>query len=148
MKTKILPIIALLAAMAGYYFYINNNKVRVIDVHHNGWTASVIVDRLPYSETASIKWWLNNKNTISESYHVNADNPKGTVNYYVYAFGQGYKEEEKEDRLCFEDMNTAKNCIDKNLLMAVLKNRDGGTEFRFDGAVYTQTRDGKIIHSD
>lgn len=38
-----------------------------------------------------------------------------------------------------------KNCIDKNILMMVLRARDGGQQFIFDDAVYVQGRDGKLV---
>lgn len=147
MKKKILLLIIVLSVTVGACFYMNNKDVKVIDAHHNGWTASIMVDRLPNFQRESIEWWLNQKSAISAKYHFKADNPKGYLDYYIYAFGEGYQEEGKEDRLCFDEMNPPKNCIDKNLLMVVLKTREGNTQFRFDHGVYIQTSNGKIIRT-
>ncbi len=49
----------------------------------------------------------------------------------IYAFGEGYQEEGKKDRRCFEDMAPPRNCIDKNILMMIWRTRDGGVEYDF-----------------
>ncbi|AML59334.1 putative membrane protein [Serratia rubidaea] len=49
-----------------------------------------------------------------------------------WLFGDGYQEEGKYDRLCFDDMPTKKNCIDKNLLMMVRYAKNTGLSFRLD----------------
>lgn len=40
-----------------FYLYINRQDVTVIDVHYDGYSAEVLVDRLPFSDSAKITWW-------------------------------------------------------------------------------------------
>ncbi|WWI60191.1 DUF943 family protein [Erwinia aphidicola] len=89
-----------------------------------------------------------NQQLIIEKYHFRANNPKGTLDYYLFAFGDGYVAEDDKDRLCFADISPPKNCIDKDLLMSVSTMRDGSTEFRFNDAVYTRDKVGNIAKGE
>lgn len=137
--------VAFVAAGIATYFYLNNRPTHIIAVHQNEFVASVLVDRLPLSDSKRIAWWLRNKETISTQYHITSIHERGAKSVYIYAFGEGYLPEEDKDRLCFEDMPGPKNCIDKNILMMVLRTRDGAQKFIFDDAVYVKGRDGKLV---
>ncbi|WP_061322745.1 DUF943 family protein [Serratia rubidaea] len=124
--------IAILAALLGgfYYIFLAESDVAVIDAHYDGSTAAVIVDRLPSAEAEKIAWWKSNQQKIREKYRI----PSGGTGPFlimVYAFGEGYKEEGKEDRVCFSDMKPPRNCIDKNILMMVWRTREGGVKYEF-----------------
>lgn len=121
--------VAFVAAGIATYFYLNNRPTHIIAVHQNEFVASVLVDRLPRSDSKRIAWWLRNKETVSTQYNITSVHERGEKSIYVYAFGEGYLAEEDKDRLCFEDMPGPKNCIDKNILMMVLRTRDGGQQF-------------------
>ncbi|WP_024558206.1 DUF943 family protein [Franconibacter pulveris 1160] len=148
MKKTVFVLAALIVMGTSLNLYLNRGGVKIIDGHGNKWTASVIVDRLPLSESSKIEWWLQNKESIVAKYHFKPDNPADRLTYYIYSFGDGYQEEENEDRLCFEDMKPPKNCIDKNLLMVVSKTRNGDIEFRFDNVVYIRNKEGQIYQSE
>lgn len=124
--------IAILLALLGGFYYISlgERDVAVIDAHYDGSTAAVIVDGLPFTESDKIDWWKNNQERIREKYRI----PSGDTGPFlitVYAFGDGYKEEGKEDRMCFSDMKPPRNCIDKNILMMVWRTREGGVKYEF-----------------
>ena len=113
-----------------FYFYINRQDVVVIDTHYNGHTAQVLVDRLPFTDSAKILWWDKNQDEIRQKYHI----PTGDAGPFlitVYAFGDGYKEEGEEDRRCFEEVKPPRNCIDKNILMSIWTTREGGVKYKF-----------------
>lgn len=129
------------------YSYLNNREVKVIDAHHNKYTAEILVDHLPFSKSASIDWWLNNQDEIRSKYKI-PFGEKGPIFITIYAFGDGYKEEGKKDRLCFDDVKPPKNCIDKDILMSVNRTRNGDTEFGFEYSAYFRTKDGTLIKSD
>lgn len=148
MKKIVFVLAAIIAMGTSLNLYLNREDVKVIDGHGNKWTASVIVDRLPLSESKKIQWWLRNQENITAKYHFKPDNPAGRLSYYIYSFGDGYQAEENEDRLCFDDMTPPKNCIDKKLLMVVSNTRNGDTEFRFDNAVYIRNKEGRVYQSE
>ncbi|MDE1188664.1 MAG: DUF943 family protein [Pantoea sp.] len=133
------------AAIAGSLIYLNNRDVMVMGGHHNQYTAEILVDHLPLSQVASVQWWLKNQNEIRLKYNIVSEEEGGPALISIFAFGDGYKELGKEDRLCFDDMQPPKNCIDKKRLMAVYFTRDGITQFRFDYSTYQLTDDGRII---
>ncbi|WP_414147377.1 DUF943 family protein [Erwinia sp. BNK-24-b] len=125
-------VIIVIAALAIYFFssFLNRQDVTVIDAHYDGHTAQIIVDRLPFSKSAKIDWWLSNQGKIRSKYRIPSGN-KGPFLIAVFAFGEGYQEEGKEDRLCFNDIKPPRNCIDKNILMTIWRTRDGGVKYEF-----------------
>ncbi|WP_341844372.1 DUF943 family protein [Kosakonia oryziphila] len=71
-----------------------------------------------------------NQNKILKKYNIPTGD-KTPVLIVIYAFGDGYQEEGKEDRPCFSDIKPPKNCIDKNILMMIWRTRDGGVKYQF-----------------
>ncbi|KGT95100.1 membrane protein [Erwinia typographi] len=146
---KKLPIVfaALVIIVTGSYLYLNRRDVRVIAAHHGEYTAQILVDRLPLSKSDSIAWWIENKSEILSKYHIVPDEDGGPKFITIFAFGKGYQEPSQEDRLCFEDVTPPKNCIDKDILMAVHVTRNGDTKFSFKYSSYLLTKEGKITKS-
>ena len=142
---KLLIILAVLMFMAsGVYFYLNGREVKVIDAHHGPYSADIIVNHLPLSTSVSIDWWLKNKSAIYLKYKILPSDAGGPESITFFAFGEGYQELGREDRLCFADMKPPKNCIDKGILMQIGRTRYGDTQFRRHGNTYLMTQDGKI----
>ncbi|MFZ4832184.1 DUF943 family protein [Rouxiella sp. Mn2063] len=142
----ILAVVGIFAA--GTYSYLNNREVRVIAVHHDNYTVEVLVDHLPISASASIKWWVENQNSIFSKSNIISKNNGGPDYITIFAFGDGYKKEGKEDRLCFDDIKAPVNCIDKDILMTISSNRNGESRFSFERSTYIITNDGKLIETD
>jgi len=129
MRKLIVLLLTLLLCVA--FFLFNEKKdVSVIDAHYDGSTAQIIVDKLPLTEAAKISWWKQNQNEILENYKIPTGD-KVPFLIAIYAYGNGYQEEGKEDRLCFSDIKSPKNCIDKNILMMIWRTRDGGVKYQF-----------------
>jgi len=137
--------VGLVVAGIAAYFYLNNRPTHIIAVHQNEYVASLLVDRLPFSDGKRVAWWLKHNEAIKTQYGITSIEGRGAKSIYVYAFGKGYLPEEDKDRLCFDDMPGPKNCIDKEILMMVLRTRDGAQQFIFDNAVYVQGADGKLM---
>ncbi|WP_029591326.1 DUF943 family protein [Franconibacter pulveris] len=135
--------IAILVA-SGLFLYSEHRPVRVYDVHRGEFTAQILVDDLPWTSSAKIDWWLENEKVIKSTLHLQENNSGDVLDYYIYAYGEGYKIQGKQDEICFSDMATAKNCIEKNILMSVSSNPKGDTEFRIDNSIYIRSRDGHI----
>lgn len=126
-----LAMIIIIALLVEAYLYLNRQDVKVIDAHYNGHTVAIIVDRLPLTDSSKIKWWESHQDKIRSKYHIPAG-PEGPFLIDVFAFGEGYQEEGKEDRLCFEDIKPPQNCIDKNILMSIWTTREGGVKYFFN----------------
>ena len=55
-------LILLLIAVVGIYLWLDNRRVKVIAVHHDQYSAEVLVDHLPAAASSAINWWLKNQN--------------------------------------------------------------------------------------
>ncbi|QKJ87817.1 DUF943 family protein [Paramixta manurensis] len=129
MRNFIISALVLLLCILSYLF-IGKQTVSVIDAHYDGSTAQIIVNRLPITESGKIDWWRDHQQKILEKYNIPSGNKRPFL-ITVYAFGDGYKEEGKEDRRCFTDIKPPKNCIDKNILMMIWRTRDGSVKYQF-----------------
>ncbi|ORM95838.1 hypothetical protein HA50_19150 [Pantoea cypripedii] len=139
-----MPVLAIIFIFILSNIFLKQDDTQVIDVHQDDFTAAVIVNHLPYFQKSKIEWWIKNKDSIVEKNHITPGNEQKTMNYVIYDFGGGYVEEDKKDRLCFEDMKPPKNCLDKDILMTVMRKREGGTQFIFNDDTYIQDANGKI----
>ena len=74
-------------------------------------------------------------------------NPDKEGSFYLtfWLFGDGYKEEEKYDRLCFKDMKTKANCIDKDAIFSIDNSINMGMVFRTYDGTYRLQKNGEIV---
>ncbi|MBS1205965.1 MAG: hypothetical protein H6R25_2864 [Proteobacteria bacterium] len=129
MRKIVIFSLAVVLCIIGYLFAGKPN-VSVIDAHYDGSTAQIIVNKLPAIDSDKINWWEKNQNEILGKYNIPIGD-KIPFLIVIYAFGEGYQVEGKEDRLCFSDMRPPKNCIDKKILMMIWRTRDGGVKYQF-----------------
>lgn len=70
----------------------------------------------------------------------------GSYTIIFWLFGEGYKEEGKYDRLCFDDMPPPKRCIEKEAIFAVEKSTNLGTIFTvYNGGDYRLNNKGTVV---
>lgn len=141
---KIIYLSLISIIFVGFYLWRDNASVNVIAIHQNKYTAEILVDRLPLTERSRIKWWVGNRKEIEGKYRIVSFENGGPDYITIYKFGDGYKKEGKEDRLCFDDMDTETNCIDKDILMTISRTREGLERFTFSNSSYVISGDGVI----
>lgn len=129
MRKLVILSLAIALFIIGYLFTVKPN-VSIIAAHYDGSTAQIIVNKLPLTDSNKINWWQRNQSEIFEKYNIPAGD-KIPFLIVIYAFGDGYQVEGKEDRLCFSDIKPPKNCIDKKILMMIWRTRDGGVKYQF-----------------
>lgn len=147
-KNKKIIILLLLTGcvLSGYWFWLSLRPVEIIAIHQRFDTTSVLVNNFPLTDRGKINWWLKNKNMLKEKYSIPEPSPSGYFTVIFWNFGDGYKEEEKYDRLCFDDMKTTVNCIEKDAVFSVDKSRNFGISFTtYDGDSYRLDQNGSII---
>jgi len=89
---------------------------KVIDVHYSKKFDNyfVIVEHFPLTRNNKIRWWEENKSLFKEKYHV----PIGECDYGISFWVGNYKTDsgtdQDSDLLCFDEMITKKNCIEKD----------------------------------
>jgi len=149
MKDKLKIIISVLGitscALTGYFWWLASPPVKIIAVHQEDNFSEILVKNFPFTDKGKINWWLENKDSLKINYKI--PYPSSSGNFYVsfWDFGEGYKEEGKYDRRCFNDMNTLENCIDKNSVFSVENTRNKEIIFTVYNGRYLMKNDGNII---
>lgn len=146
-REKIFLILAAVGViLAGYFFWLALRPVEIVAVHHrsNGFSA-VLVNNFPLTAKGKINWWLENKKNIEKKYHAPKPDKDGSFYLTFWLFGEGYKEEGKYDRLCFDDMQPPINCIEKSRVFSVESGRNGNVFFTIDDAIYRMGHERKIV---
>ncbi|WP_312175962.1 DUF943 family protein [Pseudescherichia sp.] len=141
---KIIYLFLIIIAFTAFYLWRDNASVNIIAIHQNKYTAEILVDRLPLTEMSRIDWWVGNRKAIEGKYRIASFKNGGPDYITIYKFGDGYKKEGKKDRLCFDDMDTETNCIDKDILMTISRTREGLERFTFSDSSYVISGDGVI----
>ena len=138
---SLLVIIALL----GYWLWLSLRSVEIVAVHQEGSHSSVLVKSFPLTDKGKINWWLKNKEMLKDKYHIPTPDADGAFTVVFWYFGDGYKEEGKYDRLCFNDLRPPKNCIDKNKEFYVTYSKNTGINFITDSTIYRIDKSGKFV---
>ncbi|SQK77403.1 DUF943 family protein [Tatumella ptyseos] len=125
--------------------WLSLRTVEIVAVHENGNHSYILVKHFPFTDKGRINWWLEKNKMIKNRYGVPRPDTDGFFTVIFWDFGDGYKEEGKYDRLCFDDMNPPANCIEKNKLFTVNYGRNMGLYFTTNNERYFINKDGNII---
>ena len=143
---NILSILVVAAsALMSYFLWLTLQQVRIIAVHQNNNYTDILVENFPVTDKGKINWWLSNKAKLKENYKIPVTSANGFFSVTFWNFGAGYKEKEKYDRLCFKDMNTRKNCIEKDAIFTIDRSNNTGVIFTVYDGTYHLKNDGEII---
>ncbi|ADP11142.1 conserved uncharacterized protein [Erwinia sp. Ejp617] len=131
--------------LLAYVIWVSLRPVEIVAVHKDGNHSSVLVKTFPFTDSGKIEWWLKNRDMLKEKYDTPEPELDGSFTVVFWLLGEGYKEEGKYDRRCFEDMRTQKNCIDKNSLILVKNSKNSGMYYILDSGTYRINDTGEII---
>ncbi|ANJ92289.1 DUF943 family protein [Serratia plymuthica] len=146
MKVKTLcTLFLIVCALLGYVLWLSLRPVEIVAVHKDREFSSVLVKNFPVTDKGKINWWLSNKEMLKEKYRTPEPASDGFFAITFWDFGEGYKEEGKYDRRCFDDMKTKFNCIDKNRVFSVENNRSNDILFTVHDGIYRMGKNGNII---
>ncbi|WNJ79772.1 DUF943 family protein [Cedecea neteri] len=134
--------------LAGYFLWQSLRPVEIVAVHHDGNYSDVLVKDFPFTNRGKINWWLENKDMLKAKYDIPRPASHGGYTITIWMFGEGYKAEGKYDRLCFDDMKTEINCIDKNSVFSIDYSKSMGLEFTFSDGIYRLEENGSIKKID
>lgn len=138
-------ILAITAVILSYILWLNLRPVNIIAVHHDGHYSDVLVDNFPVTARGKISWWLENRDMLKQRYGIPKISSYGSYSIVFWYFGDGYMEEGKYDRLCFREMKTGKNCIEKDKAFTVSDGGNSGLYFLANEGYYQLTDSGKIV---
>ncbi|WNJ82166.1 DUF943 family protein [Cedecea neteri] len=127
----------------GQWFFFR--PVEIVAVHQRNTYSSILVKNLPFTKKGKINWWLENKEMLKAKYDIPRPASYGGYTIIFWLFGEGYKEEGKYDRLCFDDMKTKVNCIDKDSVFSIDYSKNMGLEFTFSDGIYRLEENGNLI---
>ncbi|EXU73792.1 DUF943 family protein [Erwinia mallotivora] len=139
--TMFLSLMCLLVAIAAW---LSLRTVDIIAIHKDGSHSYVLVKKFPFTEKGRIKWWLKNKDILEDKYKIPSRDFDGSFVVTFWNFGEGYKETDGYDRLCFVDMPPPLNCIDKDAVLMVRNSKNTGLYFILDEGIY-RVKEGKIV---
>ncbi|NIF60166.1 DUF943 family protein [Enterobacter sp. Ap-916] len=131
--------------VAVYCLWLFFRSVKIVAVHQRNNYSSILVKNFPFTDKGKIDWWLENKDALKAKYDIPKPASYGGFTITIGLFKDGYKEEGKYDRLCFDDMNTKINCIDKNSVFTIRNSKNRGITFTVDDAIYREEENGKIV---
>ncbi|CNC46022.1 putative entero membrane protein [Yersinia pseudotuberculosis] len=143
-KKIICALLLLGSILLGYFFWLSLRPVEIVAVHKDGNFSAVLVRDFPVTDKGKINWWLENRDMLKAKYSIPKPASDGFYTVIFWDFGDGYKEEGKYDRLCFYNMKSSKNCIDKNSLMIIRNSQYNVMSFTVDSGIY-QLKNGGIV---
>ncbi len=126
-----------------YFFWFFLRPVEIIAVHKDGEFSSVLVRNFPSTDQGKIDWWLKNKEKLKEKYNTPNPAKDGFFSIVFWDFADGYKEEGKYDRRCFEDMKPPINCIEKKRVYSVSNSNNMGISFTTSSEIYRLRKNDK-----
>ncbi len=128
-----------------YWLWLLIRPIEIVAVHNDGSHSSVLVKAFPLTNNGKIDWWLKNKELLKDKYGIPVSDSNGSFTMVFWYFGDGYKEEGKYDRRCFDDMKTKVNCIEKEKAFTVTNSPNLGITFTVHDGVYQLQKNGDII---
>ncbi|QNK31173.1 DUF943 family protein [Serratia sp. JUb9] len=144
MNRKRLFSLLMFCILTFYIAWLLLRPVDIVAVHENRHFSSVLVNNFPLTTRGKIEWWLQNKDMLKERYGIPKPASYGDFSITFWLFGDGYKEEGKYDRRCFNDMKTKVNCIEKDIVLNVRNSKNMGVVFFANGGIYRIDKNGKI----
>lgn len=149
MKSKnrktIFTLIFFVSVLLAYVFWLSWRPVKIVAVHEDRHFSDILVENFPFTDKGKIEWWLKNKAMLKAKYGIPRPEPDGAFTMVFWLFGDGYKENDGYDRLCFDDMKTTINCIDKNRVFSVSYSKNMGISFIAHKGIYRLKKSGEIV---
>lgn len=131
--------------LGGVLLLLSFRSVKIIAVHQDGNYSEVLVKDYPFTDEGKINWWLKNKMVLKEKYNIPRPSEDGRYHVILWDFGDGYKEGDGYDSLCFDDMPPPINCIDKKKVITIGHNINSSASFTVSGGVYDLHDNGLIV---
>lgn len=149
-KKIIIFIVALAMLLLFYVSFFSSPKV--LAIHGSEAYKELLVKNIPFTDSDKIEWWDNNGvKTISspETYNVSIWKFDGKYQKLASRNSGVFPDHETDYLLCFDDMKTEENCIDKSgWLMDINKTKDGYIYYRLDGESYYRKPSGELIKGE
>jgi hypothetical protein len=110
---------------------------------------AVFVEHLPMTTEGKLKWWLENKDSLQNKYHIINTPDNFTViimNFDGYKkLPTGTRDGSIDDYTCFDDTNGEhKKCVYNSIALIIRGNLDRKAFINIDDKTYIQSSDGRV----
>ncbi len=148
---KIKKVIFFIAVLViAIFLYVNFfHAPRVLAIHGTDDIRKVLIKDVPFTDSEKIKWWERNSEKFvnkSQPYSVSFWRFDGKYLKLAPKDSGLFPDHDTDYLLCFDDVKSDKNCIDKsNWIMEITKSKDGYTYYQLDGTSYYLKPSGELI---
>lgn len=110
---------------------------------------AVFVEHLPMTTEGKLKWWLENKDSLQNKYHIINTPDNFTViimNFDGYKkLPTGTRDGSIDDYTCFDDTNGEhKKCVYNSIALVIRGSVNGKTFINIGDKIYIQNSDGRV----
>lgn len=147
----LLTIYLVISAVIAYLFWRSLRPVDIVGVHKDGSYSYLLVKDFPITAKGQINWWLKNTKMLKNHYDIPKPDSDGDFGIVVWDFGEGYKEQgdkSKDNRFCFADFKSPKNCIDKNMILYITYTKSSGISFITHNDEYRINKKGELVKDE
>lgn len=135
----------LILLISVYCIWIAVRPAKIVRVD-NG---AVFVEHLPMTTEGKLKWWLENKDSLQNKYHIINTPDNFTViimNFDGYKkLPTGTRDGSIDDYTCFDDTNGEhKKCVYNSIALVIRGSLDRKAFINIDDKTYIQSSDGRV----
>lgn len=135
----------LILLISVYCIWIAVRPAKIVRVD-NG---AVFVEHLPMTTEGKLKWWLENKDSLQNKYHIINTPDNFTViimNFDGYKkLPTGTRDGSIDDYTCFDDTNGEhKKCVYNSIALIIRGSVNGKTFINIGDKKYIQSPDGRV----
>ncbi|ERM08002.1 hypothetical protein ABIC12_000225 [Pantoea agglomerans] len=135
----------LILLISVYCIWIAVRPAKIVRVD-NG---AVFVEHLPMTTEGKLKWWLENKDSLQNKYHIINTPDNFTViimNFDGYEkLPTGTRDGSIDDYTCFDDTNGEhKKCVYNSIALIIRGSVNGKTFINIGDKTYIQNSDGRV----
>lgn len=136
----------LILLISVYCIWIAVRPAKIVRVD-NG---AVFVEHLPMTTEGKLKWWLENKDSLQNKYHIINTPDNFTViimNFDGYEkLPTGTRDGSIDDYTCFDDTNGEhKRCVYNSIALVIRGSLDRKAFINIGDKTYIQSSDGRVI---
>jgi hypothetical protein len=121
---------AIVIGLLVYGLYWLCRPVEIVAVHNNNGYVRILVKHFPVTERGRIAWYERNEPRLREQYGIAKGDKDGFFSVTVRDFAKGYQALDRarmmEDFLCFDDMPTEINCLEKDGILLLIRYKVSG----------------------
>jgi len=135
----------LILLISVYCIWIAVRPAKIVRVD-NG---AVFVEHLPMTTEGKLKWWLENKDSLQNKYHIINTTDNFTViimNFDGYEkLPTGTRDGSIDDYTCFDDTNGEhKKCVYNSIALIIRGSVNGKAFINIGDKTYIQSSDGRV----